>query len=158
MTHPHTTVASTAAAPVARPPGLEDVLALPGGSPAPPGNIPARPGGSTAPATDDSRPGPHPTAPAHRGPATPAPSARQPAATPAAGMPAPGEPADPEALRLLTADQAADLLQIPASWLRKKAAAGLIHHTRIGRHLRFSASDLQHLIHHGHRAVRDPSR
>ncbi|RVU29010.1 DNA-binding protein [Streptomyces antnestii] len=53
---------------------------------------------------------------------------------------------DEEALRLFTAEQAAGLLQVPPSWLRKKAAAGAIPHTRIGRHLRFSAHDLHRLI------------
>ncbi|MFJ8955085.1 helix-turn-helix domain-containing protein [Streptomyces sp. NPDC102381] len=56
-------------------------------------------------------------------------------------------------VRLFTADQAADLLQIPASWLRKKAAAGQIAHTRIGRHLRFCRADLEQLINNGRRSV-----
>lgn len=58
--------------------------------------------------------------------------------------------------RLLhTPEQAAVLLQVPASWLRKKSAAGLIPCTRIGRHLRFSTADLDVLIHDG---ARPPSR
>lgn len=56
-------------------------------------------------------------------------------------------------VRLFTADQATDLLQIPASWLRKKAAAGHIAHTRIGRHLRFSRADLEQLINSGRRSA-----
>ncbi|MEU5060110.1 MULTISPECIES: helix-turn-helix domain-containing protein [unclassified Streptomyces] len=53
--------------------------------------------------------------------------------------------------RLFTAEQAAQVLQVPPSWLRKKAAAGAIPHTRIGRHLRFSDRDLQRLIEAGQR-------
>ncbi|MFD0059585.1 helix-turn-helix domain-containing protein [Streptomyces sp. NPDC056690] len=52
---------------------------------------------------------------------------------------------------LFTAEQAAQALQVPPSWLRKKAAAGSIRHTRIGRHLRFSTSDLRALIAQGQR-------
>ncbi|MFB7715360.1 helix-turn-helix domain-containing protein [Streptomyces sp. NPDC056105] len=46
------------------------------------------------------------------------------------------------------------MLQVPPSWLRKKAAAGAIPHTRIGRHLRFSAHDLHSLIDAGQRGPR----
>ncbi|MER6145419.1 helix-turn-helix domain-containing protein [Streptomyces sparsogenes] len=57
-----------------------------------------------------------------------------------------------------TPEQAAALLQVPASWLRKKSAAGRIPCTRVGRHLRFSTEDLNAIIrsgsrrpdHHGH--------
>lgn len=51
--------------------------------------------------------------------------------------------------RLYTPEQAARLLQIPASWLRKRAAAHTIAHTRIGRHLRFSTADLHALVQAG---------
>ncbi|MFC9669946.1 helix-turn-helix domain-containing protein [Streptomyces sp. NPDC056949] len=51
-----------------------------------------------------------------------------------------------EPAQLFTAEQAASMLQVPPSWLRKKAAAGAISHTRIGRHLRFSTDDLHRLI------------
>ncbi|MFI0818616.1 helix-turn-helix domain-containing protein [Streptomyces sp. NPDC021098] len=61
--------------------------------------------------------------------------------------------------RLLnTAEQAAVLLQVPASWLRKKAAAGHIPYTKIGRHLRFSADDLNAIIRDGARGPRHHSR
>ncbi|MCX5535774.1 helix-turn-helix domain-containing protein [Streptomyces sp. NBC_00006] len=53
---------------------------------------------------------------------------------------------EPPSVRLHTADQAAELLQIPGSWLRKKAAEGAIAHTRIGRYLRFSDADLHALV------------
>ncbi|MFB9305791.1 helix-turn-helix domain-containing protein [Kibdelosporangium philippinense] len=41
-----------------------------------------------------------------------------------------------------TADQAAALLQVPASWLRRKAAARAIPCRYIGKHLRFTRTDL----------------
>ncbi len=47
---------------------------------------------------------------------------------------------------LYTADQAAALLQISPSWLRKKATARAIPCTFIGKHLRFSADDLTMII------------
>ncbi|KNE83838.1 hypothetical protein ADZ36_02530 [Streptomyces fradiae] len=59
--------------------------------------------------------------------------------------------------RLLhTPEQAAELLQVPASWLRKKAAAGLIPCTRVGRHLRFSTADVETVIRNGARPARRP--
>ncbi|MFG3369629.1 helix-turn-helix domain-containing protein [Streptomyces sp. NPDC048156] len=57
--------------------------------------------------------------------------------------------------RLFTAEQAAQVLQVPPSWLRKKAAADAIPHTRVGRHLRFSARDLRRLIADGQRGPTD---
>ncbi|MER8162154.1 MULTISPECIES: helix-turn-helix domain-containing protein [Streptomyces] len=57
--------------------------------------------------------------------------------------------------RLLnTAEQAAALLQVPASWLRKKASADQIPYTKIGRHLRFSTDDLNAIIRDGARGPR----
>jgi excisionase family DNA binding protein len=47
---------------------------------------------------------------------------------------------------LYTADQAAELLQVRASWLRKKATARAIPCTFVGKHLRFSATDLTSII------------
>jgi excisionase family DNA binding protein len=47
---------------------------------------------------------------------------------------------------LYTADQASELLQVPASWLRKKAAARTIPCTFVGKHLRFSRADLAAII------------
>ncbi|GGV07641.1 helix-turn-helix domain-containing protein [Kitasatospora aureofaciens] len=55
--------------------------------------------------------------------------------------------------RLLhTPEQAAALLQVPASWLRKKAASGAVPSTRVGRHLRFSRQDLDDIIRVGARS------
>lgn len=61
----------------------------------------------------------------------------------------PGPDAEVGVPRLYTPEQAAQLLQVPASWLRKRAAADAIAHTRIGRHLRFSTADLRALVHAG---------
>ncbi|MFE0760202.1 helix-turn-helix domain-containing protein [Streptomyces smyrnaeus] len=55
---------------------------------------------------------------------------------------------------LYTADQAAARLRVPASWLRKKAAAQQIPHTRLGRHLRFAETDLALLLEDGARGPR----
>jgi hypothetical protein len=50
---------------------------------------------------------------------------------------------------LYTAEQAAALLQISPWWLRKKATARQVPCTFIGRYLRFSTADLEHLIRAG---------
>lgn len=50
------------------------------------------------------------------------------------------------ALQLYTADQAAELLQVSPSWLRRKATARVIACTFIGKHLRFSDDDLKSII------------
>jgi excisionase family DNA binding protein len=53
---------------------------------------------------------------------------------------------DEVAPRLYTAEQAAALLQVSPSWLRKKATARAIPCTFIGKHLRFSVTDLSAII------------
>lgn len=45
-------------------------------------------------------------------------------------------------LRLYTAEQAAELLQVSPAWLRKKATARQVPTTFVGRYLRFSADDI----------------
>jgi excisionase family DNA binding protein len=45
-------------------------------------------------------------------------------------------------LPLRTPAQAAQLLAVPESWLRRKAAARTIPCTFLGKHLRFSPADL----------------
>jgi excisionase family DNA binding protein len=47
---------------------------------------------------------------------------------------------------LYTAEQAAELLQIKASWLRKKATARAVPCTFVGKHLRFSPADLAAIV------------
>ena len=43
---------------------------------------------------------------------------------------------------LYTATQAAALLQVPESWLRRKAATRTVPCHKIGKHLRFTRADL----------------
>jgi excisionase family DNA binding protein len=43
---------------------------------------------------------------------------------------------------LLTAEQAAELLQVRPSWLRRKAAARAVPCRFLGKHLRFSRADI----------------
>jgi excisionase family DNA binding protein len=56
-------------------------------------------------------------------------------------------------LQLYTAEQAAVLLQVSPSWLRKKASARTVPCTFIGRHLRFSATDLAEIVRAGARSA-----
>jgi excisionase family DNA binding protein len=48
-----------------------------------------------------------------------------------------------EVLPLLTPNQAAELLAVPESWLRRRAAARSVPCTFLGKHLRFSQSDVR---------------
>jgi excisionase family DNA binding protein len=63
---------------------------------------------------------------------------------------------DEAAPRLYTAEQAAELLQVSPSWLRK-ATARAIPCTFIGKHLRFSATDLAAIIAAGAYTPRPPA-
>ena len=62
----------------------------------------------------------------------------------------------PEAPMLFTAEQAAELLQVSPSWLRRKAAARAIACTFIGKHLRFSPADLAAIINSGAKSPTSP--
>lgn len=44
---------------------------------------------------------------------------------------------------LLTADQAGELLNVPASWVLAEARASRIPHVRLGRYVRFEADELE---------------
>jgi excisionase family DNA binding protein len=61
-------------------------------------------------------------------------------------------------LQLHTPAEAAELLQVPESWLRKKAAARVIPCTFVGKHLRFSDTDLSQIIESGSRRPGRPHR
>src|SRR4051794_39867833 len=52
-------------------------------------------------------------------------------------------PREPAAPRLLTADEAAALLGVPASWVRAEARAARIPHVRLGKYVRFDAGELE---------------
>lgn len=53
--------------------------------------------------------------------------------------------------RLYTPSEAAEVLRVPESWLRKKAAARVIPYTFLGKHLRFSDDDLEQIVQSGSR-------
>lgn len=57
-------------------------------------------------------------------------------------------------VRLHTPAEAAEILSVPESWLRKKAAARVIPCTFVGKHLRFSDTDLAQIIESGARQPR----
>ncbi|MCC3650763.1 helix-turn-helix domain-containing protein [Streptomyces sp. S07_1.15] len=106
----------------------------------------------------DRAPRPHPQRNASLSPGTSRsePATSQGRASDLAAVPESASGTGSPARLLYTPEQAAELLQIPASWLRKKAAAGLIPCTRVGRHLRFSAADVETVIRDGARPARRP--
>lgn len=62
--------------------------------------------------------------------------------------------------RLYTPSEAAEMLKVRESWLRKKATARVIPCTFLGKHLRFSDEDINAIITAGQRrpAASRPSR
>lgn len=69
-------------------------------------------------------------------------------------MSSPRKPDSSHQPLLYTARQAADLLQVSPSWLRKKASARAVPCTFIGKHLRFSAADIAAIIAAGEQTPR----
>jgi excisionase family DNA binding protein len=57
-----------------------------------------------------------------------------------------GEPAGDPVPTLFTPTQAAELLHVPESWLRRRAARRLVPCTFLGKHLRFSRANLNQII------------
>jgi len=55
---------------------------------------------------------------------------------------------EPDGQLLYTPQEAATMLRIPESWLRRKAGQRKIPSTRLGKHLRFSDTDLAHIVAH----------
>jgi excisionase family DNA binding protein len=53
--------------------------------------------------------------------------------------------------QLHTPAEAARILKVPESWLRKKAAARVIPCTFVGKHLRFSDEDIAEIVQAGAR-------
>jgi excisionase family DNA binding protein len=53
--------------------------------------------------------------------------------------------------QIYTPAEAARILKVPESWLRKKAAARVIPCTFLGKHLRFSDDDITKIVHSGAR-------
>jgi excisionase family DNA binding protein len=72
-----------------------------------------------------------------------------------AGADGPSDAAEAEPL-LYTVDQAAALLQVRPSWLRRKAAARAVQCTFLGKHLRFSRTDLDAIITGGSQQTTPP--
>lgn len=91
----------------------------------------------------------HPAAdPGHRGPQPPTPTPNDGATWAhgaAAGASGLDGSAEDEPL-LYTVEEAAALLQVRPSWLRRKAAARAVPCTFLGKHLRFSRADLDTII------------
>jgi excisionase family DNA binding protein len=50
------------------------------------------------------------------------------------------------AVELFTIPEAAEVLRVPEGWLRKKVTAGVVPHTRLGKHVRFTAEHLRQII------------
>lgn len=48
--------------------------------------------------------------------------------------------------RLLTIPEAARVLAVPESWLRERVRLRRVAHRRLGKHVRFSASDLEAIV------------
>ena len=59
-------------------------------------------------------------------------------------------------VQLHTIAEAARLLRVPEGWLRKKVTAGLVPHTRIGKHVRFTNDHLRRVIDAGEVQVASP--
>ncbi len=77
---------------------------------------------------------------------------------PGGALSRPGPLARPvdETPRLFTPADAAALLAVPESWLRRKAGLRLIPCTLLGKHLRFSVADLAAIAGGGSRPTREP--
>lgn len=48
--------------------------------------------------------------------------------------------------RLLTIPEAARVLAVPESWLRERVRLRRVPHRRLGKHVRFSAGDLEQIV------------
>lgn len=59
---------------------------------------------------------------------------------------------------LHTATEASEILKVPESWLKSKAAARAIPCTFIGKHLRFSDQDISQIMADGARPALRASR
>lgn len=62
-----------------------------------------------------------------------------------------GDTTPPLSSALHTPAEAAELLAVPESWLRRKASRRSIPCTFVGKHLRFTSNDLDEIIRSGHR-------
>lgn len=55
--------------------------------------------------------------------------------------------------QLYSVTEAAEVLDVPVSWLRSMVAARAVPHTRLGRHVRFTEAHLAEIIAAGERAA-----
>ena len=72
-----------------------------------------------------------------------------------------GAPATDQPLadtRLLTSEQIAEQLSVPATWVEEAARRGDIPSIRAGRYVRFSFADVLHTLKHGLPSSRSGSR
>lgn len=60
--------------------------------------------------------------------------------------------------QLLTADQAAELLRVPKTWVLAEARADRIPHVRLGRYVRFEPAQLEQWWHARRRGPQVDSR
>jgi excisionase family DNA binding protein len=56
------------------------------------------------------------------------------------------EQTTPDPLRLLRAEQVAELLDLPVRTVHDQAAAGVLPHRRFGKHYRFSRADVEAIV------------
>ncbi|MGW5053986.1 helix-turn-helix domain-containing protein [Actinokineospora sp. NPDC004072] len=69
-----------------------------------------------------------------------------------------GDGGPPQQNLLYTPAEAASILAVKESWLRRSAGQRRIPCTFLGKHLRFSRSDLQGIVASAHRPARPPTR
>lgn len=79
-------------------------------------------------------------------------------AAPEETMSSPNNEASAQEQLLFTADQAAQLLQVRASWLRRRATARAIPCRFLGKHLRFSRDDIDQIAEESKQDVRNGPR
>ncbi|MBB5494237.1 helix-turn-helix domain-containing protein [Nocardiopsis metallicus] len=48
--------------------------------------------------------------------------------------------------QLLSIPEAARVLAVPESWLRERVRLRRVPHRRLGKHVRFTAQDLEHIV------------
>jgi excisionase family DNA binding protein len=58
--------------------------------------------------------------------------------------------------QLYTIAEAARVLRVPEGWLRKKVTAGVVPHTRLGRHVRFTDDHLWRIVADGEQRPTTP--
>jgi excisionase family DNA binding protein len=59
--------------------------------------------------------------------------------------------------RLYSITEAAEILNVPRTWLRDKVTARAVPHTRLGRHVRFSDAHLAAIIQAGEKGAAVPA-